>query len=73
MARAVDQRGLTRAGSETSRLPKVLFRRAGEQGRDWFGPRLPKSSRIQWFAYNAGPGAMEVIFAGSLDFAYVGP
>jgi len=27
---------------------------------------------IQWFTYNAGPSAMEAIFAGSLDVTYVG-
>jgi NitT/TauT family transport system substrate-binding protein len=41
-------------------------------GRDWFGPRLPDRSRIQLFACKVGLGAMEVIFAGSLDLAYVG-
>jgi NitT/TauT family transport system substrate-binding protein len=28
---------------------------------------------VEWYAYNAGPSAMEAIFAGSLDLAYVGP
>ena len=28
---------------------------------------------MQWFAYNAGPSAMEAIFAGSIDLTYVGP
>jgi len=27
---------------------------------------------VQWFTYNAGPSAMEAIFAGSLDITYVG-
>jgi NitT/TauT family transport system substrate-binding protein len=27
---------------------------------------------IQWFTYNAGPSAMEAMFAGSLDLTYVG-
>jgi NitT/TauT family transport system substrate-binding protein len=27
---------------------------------------------IQWFTYNAGPSAMEAMFAGSLDVTYVG-
>jgi NitT/TauT family transport system substrate-binding protein len=29
--------------------------------------------KVQWFAYNAGPSAMEAIFAKSLDLTYVGP
>jgi NitT/TauT family transport system substrate-binding protein len=51
----------------------LVARNLERQGQDWFGPRLPEGVRIQWFAYNAGPSAMEAIFAGSLDLAYVGP
>jgi NitT/TauT family transport system substrate-binding protein len=51
----------------------LVARNLEREGRDWFGPRLPEGVRIQWFAYNAGPSAMEAIFAGSLDLAYVGP
>ena len=29
--------------------------------------------KIEWYAYNAGPSAMEAIFANSLDLTYVGP
>src|SRR5262249_1817286 len=30
-------------------------------------------SKIEWFVYNAGPSAMEAIFANSIDLTYVGP
>src|SRR4051812_13579618 len=43
------------------------------EGRGWFEERLGKDVEIQWFVYNAGPSAMEAIFAGSLDLTYVGP
>ncbi len=39
----------------------------------WFEQRLGTDIKIQWFVYNAGPSAMEAIFARSLDLAYVGP
>lgn len=39
----------------------------------WFEQRLGPDVTIQWFVYNAGPSAMEAIFAGSLDLTYVGP
>ena len=39
----------------------------------WFAPRLGEGVKLEWYAYNAGPSAMEAIFAGSLDLAYVGP
>ena len=43
------------------------------QGKGWFEQRLGPNVEIQWFTYNAGPSAMEAIFAGSLDVTYVGP
>ena len=42
------------------------------QGKGWFEQRLGPGIEIQWFTYNAGPSAMEAIFAGSLDLTYVG-
>ena len=42
-------------------------------GKGWFEQRLGNDVKIEWFVYNAGPGAMEAIFAGSLDLTYVGP
>jgi NitT/TauT family transport system substrate-binding protein len=43
------------------------------QGRGWFEERLGPGVEVQWFVFNAGPTAMESIFARSLDLAYVGP
>jgi NitT/TauT family transport system substrate-binding protein len=43
------------------------------QGKGWFEPRLGPGVTIEWYVYNAGPSAMEAIFANSLDLAYVGP
>src|SRR5690349_14584543 len=42
------------------------------QGKGWYEQRLGPNVEIQWFTYNAGPSAMEAIFAGSLDVTYVG-
>lgn len=39
----------------------------------WFEKRLGPEVEIQWFAYNAGPSAMEAILAHSIDITYVGP
>lgn len=39
----------------------------------WFEERLGPDVEVQWFVYNAGPSAMEGIFAGSIDLTYVGP
>src|SRR5208282_5978003 len=43
------------------------------QGKGWFEQRLGPDVEIQWYTYNAGPSAMEAIFARSLDVTYVGP
>src|SRR5690242_667064 len=43
------------------------------RGKGWFEERLGKDVEVQWFVYNAGPSAMEAIFARSIDLTYVGP
>jgi sulfonate transport system substrate-binding protein len=43
------------------------------QGKGWFEERLGPNVTFQWFVYNAGPSAMEAIFANSIDLTYVGP
>lgn len=43
------------------------------QGKGWFEARLGAEVKIEWFTYNAGPSAMEAIFANSIELTYVGP
>ena len=42
-------------------------------GKGWFEQRLGPDVKIEWYVYNAGPSAMEAIFAKSIDATYVGP
>lgn len=42
-------------------------------GKGWFEQRLGPDVKIDWYVYNAGPSAMEAIFARSVDLTYVGP
>ena len=51
----------------------VIGRQTTREGRGWFEQRLGPDVEVQWFAFNAGPSAMEAIFAGSIDLTYVGP
>src|SRR5881409_1226373 len=51
----------------------VIAHALSRQGKGWFEKCLGPNVEIQWFTYNAGPSAMEAIFAGSLDVTYVGP
>jgi NitT/TauT family transport system substrate-binding protein len=43
------------------------------QGKGWFEQQLGPGFKVEWFVYNAGPSAMEAIFAQSIDLTYVGP
>jgi len=39
----------------------------------WFEKALAPQASIEWKAFNAGPSAIEALFAGEIDLAYVGP
>ncbi len=51
----------------------IIGSHSTREGHGWFEERLGTDVTIQWYAYNAGPSAMEALFAGSIDFTYVGP
>ncbi len=51
----------------------VIGKTLTAQKKGWFEERLGPDVEIQWYAFNAGPSAMEAIFAGSIDLTYVGP
>jgi NitT/TauT family transport system substrate-binding protein len=51
----------------------LVARAMAREGHDWFAPRLGQNVKIEWYTYNAGPSAMEAIFANSIDLTYVGP
>jgi NitT/TauT family transport system substrate-binding protein len=51
----------------------VIGKTLTAQQKGWFEERLGPDVEIQWYAFNAGPSAMEAIFAGSIDLTYVGP
>jgi len=51
----------------------VIAHALSRQGKGWFEQHLGPDTKIEWFVYNAGPSAMEAIFANSIDLTYVGP
>ena len=51
----------------------VIAHGLSRAGKGWFEERLGSDVEVQWFVYNAGPSAMEAIFARSIDITYVGP
>ncbi len=38
----------------------------------WFEKALGSSVKVQWTSFNAGPSAIEALFAGAIDMTYVG-
>ena len=74
---------LARADAETririGHFPNVTHVQAlvaqsfSREGKGWFEERLGPDVKIDWYVYNAGPSAMEAVFAGSIDVTYVGP
>src|SRR5213595_3533604 len=51
----------------------VIAHALSRQGKGWFEKYLGPEVEIQWFTYNAGPSAMEAIFAKTIELTYVGP
>lgn len=41
--------------------------------KGWFERFLGPDVEVEWYVYQAGPSAMEALFADSLDLTYVGP
>jgi len=39
----------------------------------WFERALGPGAKIQWTSFNAGPSAIEALYAGAIDMTYVGP
>jgi NitT/TauT family transport system substrate-binding protein len=71
---AAEQKTIVRFGHfpNITHAQGVIAHAFSRQGKGWFEERLGSNIEIQWFTYNAGPSAMEAIFAGSLDLTYVG-
>ncbi|HXY14216.1 MAG TPA: ABC transporter substrate-binding protein [Terriglobales bacterium] len=39
----------------------------------WFAKALGADVKIEWTTFNAGPAAIEALFAGAIDMTYIGP
>jgi len=51
----------------------VIGHGLSRKGEGWFEKKLGPEYEVEWYLYNAGPSAMEAIFAQTVDFTYVGP
>jgi len=43
------------------------------QANGWFDKALAPEARVDWKVFNAGPSAIEALFAGAIDLTYIGP
>jgi len=43
------------------------------QANGWFDKALAPEARVEWKIFNAGPSAIEALFAGAIDVTYIGP
>jgi NitT/TauT family transport system substrate-binding protein len=43
------------------------------QANGWFEKALGKNVEVDWKIFNAGPSAIEALFAGQIDLTYIGP
>src|SRR5437868_7897184 len=39
----------------------------------WFEKAMGRGAKIEWKSFNAGPSAIEALYAGAIDMTYVGP
>ncbi len=39
----------------------------------WFENAMGPKVKIEWTSFNAGPSAIEALFAGAIDMTYIGP
>src|SRR3954469_14069135 len=70
-----DEKVIVRVGHfpNITHVQGLVAHHLSRQGKGWFEARLGPGVEIQWFTYNAGPSAMEAIFAQSIELTYVGP
>ncbi len=43
------------------------------QANGWFEKAVTPEARVEWKIFNAGPSAIEALFAGAIDLTYIGP
>jgi NitT/TauT family transport system substrate-binding protein len=51
----------------------LVAQNMSRNGKGWFEQRLGPDVKMEWYLYNAGPSAMEAIFAKSIDLTFLGP
>lgn len=73
--RSADAQTVVRIGHfpNITHVQALVAHNFSRQGKGWFEQHLGPDVKIEWYVYNAGPSAMEALFAKSIDLTYVGP
>jgi NitT/TauT family transport system substrate-binding protein len=43
------------------------------KAKGWFEKAMGSNVKVEWKSFNAGPSAIEALFAGAIDLTYIGP
>jgi NitT/TauT family transport system substrate-binding protein len=69
-ARAAGEPVVVRAGH----FPNITHSQALiGRAKGWFERALAPEARVEWKTFNAGPSAIEALFADAIDLTYIGP
>jgi NitT/TauT family transport system substrate-binding protein len=69
-ARAAGEPVVVRAGH----FPNITHSQALiGRAKGWFERALAPDARVEWKTFNAGPSAIEALFADAIDLTYIGP
>jgi len=69
-ARAESQATVIRVGA----FPNITHPQAMiGKANGWFEKAMGPNVKIEWKTFNAGPSAIEALFAGAIDMTYIGP
>src|ERR1700730_739849 len=66
------------AGAQTvirvGAFPNITYPQAMVgKNNGWFEKAMGPQNKIDWKSFNAGPSAIEALFAGAIDMTYIGP
>ena len=70
MSLAIAQSVVVRVGA----FPNITHPQAMiGKANGWFEKAVAPDAKVEWKTFNAGPSAIEALFAGAIDMTYVGP
>jgi len=71
---AVASLGQPRAVIRVGAFPNITHAQAMiGKANGWFAKAMGPNVEVRWTSFNAGPTAIEALFAGAIDMTYVGP